>query len=67
MLDALRWVVRRTICLLIGHRMASTRIYHAQAKSVMPGYHCLRCGHTQSLLRRWQERHTVTEHDDDSD
>lgn len=52
------WILKRVWCAIRGHRMQSARVYHTPAKSVVPGFACSRCGHTQQLLRRWQETHS---------
>lgn len=50
----LSWLFRRVRCTVTGHRMRPSRIYHAPAKSIVPGYRCERCGKEQLMLWRWQ-------------
>jgi hypothetical protein len=51
------WLGKRLWCSVAGHRMESSRIYYATAKSVQSGYRCARCRKSQLFLRRWQEVH----------
>jgi len=55
MLQASKWAWRRLKCSVYGHRLTADRIYYPPAASVIPGYRCERCGHTQNLAYRWQE------------
>lgn len=55
MIQGAKWLLRRATCTIRGHRLRPKRIYYGPAASVVPGYRCGRCGHTQLLAYRWQE------------
>lgn len=49
-----RWLYKRLVCLVHGHRMERTTIFSPSAKAVIPGFRCTRCEKTQAMLLRWQ-------------
>lgn len=56
MRQILSWLYRRVTCAVLGHALETGRFFHPSSSSMQSGYVCDRCGKTQLLLYRWQQR-----------